>query len=390
MAASDHEPKLRQLGITEKSPEHLIAAAYEFAGGDPATCHTNLEALRGVVEAELRNQLAAPDTETGELGFAAKYDDYGLVVTMGLSTAAYDKLGVQTQDRPQDLQPIPADLLDTSGANQGAKIAGEGDVILKICSDDIYIVEHVVRRIAHELSTHLQLVWAQSGVQRYNKHQNTKTRHENRALIGFLDGVANLDPSSAADRALIFTDHARTDYPTVPTSDQYNGAQFPALRNPPTQAEPARLDAGSYMAVEFFLLETTAWDAESRAEQERTIGEDKQTGERVATPDAASHVQKANPRRPDDEDRRFLRRGYSVLRPGGADLARGLAFIGFGRTLSTQVEFIQRAWLNNPDFPTVGAGKDLLARFVQPQLVAGGFYFVPPLAKQTQPWSWVI
>ena len=65
--------------------------------------------------------------------------------------------------------------------------------------------------------------------------------------------------------------------------------------------------------------------------------------------------------------------------------------IAFGRSLSTQVEFVQRAWINNADFPHVGAGKDLLlSRFVQPRLVAGGFYFVPPLSRSSQPWSWVI
>jgi deferrochelatase/peroxidase EfeB len=102
-------------------------------------------------------------------------------------------------------------------------------------------------------------------------------------------------------------------------------------------------------------------------------------------------VQKANPGRPEDLPRRILRRGYALVRPNGSTLARGLVFIAFGRTLSTQVEFIQRAWLNNPDFPTRGVGKDLLlSRFVEPRLVCGGFYFVPPLAHVTEPWSWRI
>jgi deferrochelatase/peroxidase EfeB len=389
-ASSEHQPKLRQLGITERPPEHLIVAAYSFVGTDPQTCRTDVEALRSLLQAELRDQLASPDTETGELGFTNGYDDYDLMITVGFSKPAYDKLGIATEARPQDLQPIPADLLDTTSAGQGPLLPGEGDVILKVCSDDIYVVEHVIRRVEHELAAHLQLVWAQSGVQRYNTRASNNPRHENRALIGFLDGLSNLDPSKADDRALIFTDHTRADYPPVPTSDQYNGATFPALRDPPAQAEPAALDGGSYMAVQLFLLQTASWDAQARAEQERSVGEDKQTGARLATIDVASHVAKANPGRPEDAARRFLRRGYSIIRPDGPNIARGLAFIAFGRTLSTQAEFVQRAWMNNPNFPHVEAGTDLLTRFVQPRLASGGFYFVPPLTKQSQPWSWVI
>jgi Dyp-type peroxidase family len=392
-ASTQHQPSIRQLGVTEKPPEHLVVAALIFMATTPEECRTSLEALRSVVRAELQDQLAAPDTETGEIGFESGYDDRTLMITVGFSTSAYDKLAIPADARPVDLQPIPADLLDSSGANQGPLLPGEGDIVLKICSDDIYTVEHVLRRVEHELSSQFQIAWAQSGAQRYNLRQMDNPRHEIRAMIGFLDGISNLDPSNADDRALIFTDHARTDYPPLPQPDQYSGANFPPdLRQPPSQPEPAALDGGTYMAIEVLLLQTSAWDVEPRPEQERSVGEDKQSGVRLSNLDAASHVAKSNPARGgDDPLRRFLRRGYPVIRPDGQLLARGLAFIAFGRSLSTQVEFVQRGWINNPDFPHVGAGKDLLlARFVQPRLVAGGFYFVPPLSHHTQPWTWTI
>ncbi len=105
----------------------------------------------------------------------------------------------------------------------------------------------------------------------------------------------------------------------------------------------------------------------------------------------ASHVLNANPGRPEDLLRRILRRGYALLHPHNGGLGRGLVFIAFGRTLSTQVEFIRRAWINNDNFPHVGAGKDLLLSvFVEPRLVCGGYYFVPPLQHSSQPWSWVL
>jgi len=104
-----------------------------------------------------------------------------------------------------------------------------------------------------------------------------------------------------------------------------------------------------------------------------------------------SHVRKANPRRSTDPDadRRILRRGYPLLRRDGTTLARGLALVAFARSLSTQFEFITRAWLNNPNFPTPGAGIDALSTFVQPA-VAGGYYFAPPLAHANQPETWYV
>ena len=103
----------------------------------------------------------------------------------------------------------------------------------------------------------------------------------------------------------------------------------------------------------------------------------------------ASHVRKVNPRsHPDDPKRRVFRRGYPLFQATVDGLKRGLVFICFGRTISTQFEFVTRAWTANPDFPTIGAGVDRL-RAVE-QVVCGGYYFVPPLEYKTQPWSWVV
>jgi deferrochelatase/peroxidase EfeB len=389
-----HLPSHRQLGVTEAPQEHLVLAALSFTAADPAGCQGSLDRLRGVVRAELEDQLAAADSETGELGYGPSHDDYRLSVTVGFSASGYDRLAVPTDRRPADLRPIPADVVDATGAGRGAYLPGEGDVILKICSDDVFVAEHALRRVEHELAGDFTVVWAQTGAQRYGSHASKPHRSDARALIGFKDGTNNLDPSNPDDRALIFTDHTRTDYPPVPTSDQYQGARFPAdLRPPPAGAEPAVLDDGTYMAVEVIVLDTRGWDAQPVAAQERSVGRTKVTGDMLAPPDPASHVLKANPRRPgtDDLQRRILRRGYPLLRPLDAVLARGLAFIAFGRTLSAQAEFIRRAWINNPDFPTVGAGPDLLLfGFADKRLVCGGYYFVPPLAHGTQPWSWVV
>jgi len=145
------------------------------------------------------------------------------------------------------------------------------------------------------------------------------------------------------------------------------------------------------------------------ADQERAIGRHKRSGASLDLPETSqpadvpdfvanpasvvvpvnSHIRKANPRRDGDAARRILRRGYPLVRRDGATLARGLAFVAFGRSLSTQFEFITRAWLNNPNFPTPGAGVDAMSQFVLPA-VCGGYYFAPPLQDQARPESWYV
>ena len=394
-----HEPVNAQPGISDPPREHLVLAAFAFTGVDPGSCLESMRALQAIVRAELAGKPAAPDVETGELGFAAKHDAYQLRVTLAVSTSGYDKLGAGPGERPIDIHPIPPDVLDATGQSRGAEISGEGDVMLHISSDDIFVAEHVLRRVEHELPERFTIVWAQTGVQRFNTRQaaeNGKSpRKESRALIGFLDGTANLTLSDPQQRALVFTDHTRTDYPANPVPDQYQGALMPTdLRTPPAGPEPAHLDGGTYLAVEVLLINTRAFDANTVAAQEQIVGRTKQTGDPVPGAPANAHVQKANPQRPgtDDEQRRVLRRGYALLRPRDSGLGRGLVFIAYGRSLTTQVEFIRRAWINNPNFPQTGTGQDalLFGGAVEPRLLVGGYYFVPPLRRPHDAASWAV
>lgn len=60
---------------------------------------------------------------------------------------------------------------------------------------------------------------------------------------------------------------------------------------------------------------------------------------------------------PEDEKRRIYRRGYPliVVTPNTRRSAR-TDLIAYGRTLTTQFEFITRAWTSNPNFPNPGRG----------------------------------
>lgn len=411
-----------QVGILTRPQGHLLLVALTFNGDrTPSATRKTFEALRQVVHHELTSDLDEftpaspkdqPSPETGELGFEDHYNRYFLTITLGIAAIGFDALGVPAEQRPADLVPIPWQSLGDSPDS-----AESGDLILQICSDNVYINEHVVRRIEEELGDQLQVVWTQTGVQRFTSRAARTSRREGRALIGFHDGTSNLSPRhNDDDYNLVFIDpKAVNQYPLNPSSQSgpYNsGPNFPTdLRPVPTQ-EPDWTRGGTYMVVRASLNDIKSWDTLPVGDQEHVVGrykysgasldlEDKQDQLEVEPAFAAdqqstvvpliSHTRKTNPRRASESDvnRRIFRRGYPLVERSSDGLQRGLVFICFGRTITTQFEFIVRAWMNNPDFPTPGAGVDSLHRFDQ-RVLCGGYYFVPPLEHKTRAWSWCL
>ncbi len=415
-----------QAGILNRPPDHALAAAYTLVPTTAAEARAALECLRQVMHHELRSQLDAttrdspkdqPSPETGELGFADHYDRYHLTVTLALSATAFDKLGTPQEQRPQDLRPIPwADLRDAPTVT-----TENGDLLLQVCSDSAYVNEHVLRRVGEELSDVLVPLWTIAGEQRHTSRAGRASRDEGRALIGFVDGTSNLAPRhNADDRMLVFVDPAAVaGYPPAQPAvvagapSPYGGPLGPTfppdLRTPPA-SEPGWCKEGTYMVVRASTFDTFAWDRRTLGDQEQTVGRFKVSGQPLDQPDDATtsiaepnlaadpdgavtpltaHIRKANPRGPEDAPRRIFRRGYPmILAPGAGGLQRGLLFICFARTLTTQFEFITRAWNTNPDFPRPGVGTDRL-RDIE-TVLCGGYFFVPPLTAAAQPWSFAL
>jgi len=163
--------------------------------------------------------------------------------------------------------------------------------------------------------------------------------------------------------------------------------------------------------VRSVLLDFEKWDPATLGAQEQTIGRFKFSGAFLDVPDdpahlndppafatnqsdthvpLTAHVRKADPRGSDeDAQRRIFRRGYPLIAGNVGGIDRGLLFIAYGRSISAQFEFIFRAWMRNADFPTAGIGQDALFSF-EKEVVAGGYYFVPPLSHPHQPWSWLL
>ncbi|HKG03880.1 MAG TPA: Dyp-type peroxidase [Conexibacter sp.] len=361
---------------------------------------------------ERRSDKNQPSAETGELGFQDGYDRSFLTITTGFGARVFELLGVPADQRPQDLQPIPWDALhDTPDKSDN------GDVLLQVCSDNAYINEHVLRRVQEELADTFTVAWVVQGHQRYNSRQGRVSRTEGRALIGFLDGTSNLNPGRSEDDAgLIFVDPARVgEYPLLPQPGQpnpYGGPQppqFPGDLRPAPTHEPEWALNGTYCVVRASTIDTPRWDRETLDTQEHVVGRFKFSGASLdlADDDAqlhadpafatnpadervpiGAHVRKANPRTSADLAHRIFRRGYPLIESAVDELRRGLVFICFARTISTQFEFITRAWTTNPDFPRPGAGIDPLRAYEH--VLCGGYFFVPPISSTSKPWSWVL
>jgi deferrochelatase/peroxidase EfeB len=415
-------PVAPQAGIKNRPPEHVIVAALSIPT-DPAGALAAITALRQIESQELSSTLPTEDAqtskaqvgpETGEIGFANNFDRAHLTITTGISSSAFDKLGIAAANRPQDLEPIPWQALGDSPVQPNS-----GDVVLQICSDDPYICEHVLHRVLYEQAGKITLVWAQAGVQRFSSRQGRTSRAEGRALIGFIDGTANLDVSDChhIDDSLIFVDPAAvSSYPPLPPPSpppaygQSAPAQFPADLRPPPASEPDWTKWGSYLVVRSTLQNFGTWDTSALGSQEQTIGRFKFSGAfldltddpaQLNTPPAfasnpqdtvvplTSHVRKANPRGPGDDQRRIFRRGYPLISGNTNGIDRGLLFISYARSISTQFEFIFRAWMRNANFPAPGTGQDALFAF-ESAVLCGGYYFVPPLSDACDPTSWAV
>jgi Dyp-type peroxidase family len=109
-----------------------------------------------------------------------------------------------------------------------------------------------------------------------------------------------------------------------------------------------------------------------------------------ATVPCAAHIRKANPRgepaaggvAADTNTHRLLRRGIAYGAPydpgaphgsrASADVSyphdRGLLFLCYQSSIEKQFEFVQRLWVNNPNFPHSGDGQDpIIAQEADPR-----------------------
>ncbi|MET9259494.1 Dyp-type peroxidase [Amycolatopsis sp. NPDC004079] len=275
----------------------------------------------------------------------------GNEVTVAVGASLFDgRFGFQAL-RPRRLGTMPAFPNDVLDARQC-----HGDILVQVCAAESGEAERVSQRLAGATSRWLRPRWSIGGFR--DENSATKDgRPSTRDLFGFREGAGNPDVN---DPKLM---------------DQLVWVQ-------PASDEPAWTAGGTYQVVRLIRFAPSLWDAESVARQETVIGRTKRDGSPLGrlgetTPfDYSSdpsgetialdaHIRRANPRRPETDQNRILRRGYSYRRNAENPRDEGLIFICFQQDLERGFAAVQRR-LNG----------QALDKYILP--FGGGYYFVLP------------
>jgi deferrochelatase/peroxidase EfeB len=279
-----------------------------------------------------------------------------LTITLGFGASLFDERFGLADRRPRQLVRMPTFPNDRLDAD-----LTHGDLLLQIAATDEASVIHALRYLTLGTRGSLVIRWLIHGFQQRpgGSIEAGGTPGTRRNLLGFKDGTANPSPADAALMDELVWVHG-------------------------SQGEPDWAVGGSYMAVRTIRMFVERWDRTALGEQEAIIGRTKRTGAPLGRvreeddPDFASdpegeriamdaHIRLANPRTPETQVSRMLRRGYSYSRgfDGAGLLDEGLFFVAFQRDLEQGFVAVQHRLAGEP-----------LEEYIQP--VGGGFFFVPP------------
>ncbi|MCO5090202.1 iron uptake transporter deferrochelatase/peroxidase subunit [Bosea sp. (in: a-proteobacteria)] len=354
---------IRQPGIVTPRPATGLVAAFDVT----ATSLDELDRLLRLISERIAFLMQGgpaptadpsfPPPDSGILGPVIAPDN--LTVTVALGASLFDgRFGLKPL-KPRHLQRMTRFRND---ALDGA--LSHGDLLLQFCANTADTNIHALRDILKNTPDLLLLRWKQEGSVPVLKPAEGEPAPSARNLLGFRDGTANPD---AAD----------------------DGLMNALVWVQPGSGEPEWTVNGSYMAVRIIRNFVERWDRAPLREQEAIMGREKASGapiggsreyeEPVFADDPEgrrtrldAHIRLANPRRPETESSRMLRRPFNysngVTRAGQLDM--GLLFIAFQQDLERSFIAVQKRLDGEP-----------LEEYIKP--VGGGYFFALPGAADT-------
>ena len=284
LVSEDTGVSVLQQTILQPSTEAAIFLVMVVPGGDEGGLCAALADLPG-----LRRSV----------GF--RIPEAGLSCVAGIGSDLWDRLRAG-HPKPQGLHRF----IPLSGATHTA-VSTSGDLLLHIRAHRLDLCFELAQRIADRLSGLARIVDEVHGFRSFDE----------RDLLGFVDGTENPEGEAASNAVTI-------------------------------GVEDSAFAGGSYVIVQKYLHDLTAWDSLSVEEQERVIGRTKLSD--IELPDdvkpSNSHVALNTIVGENGEERQIVRFNMPFGRVGAAEF--GTYFIGYASDPSVIEEMLRNMFIGNP------------------------------------------